>query len=319
MVQLLPVSAIVPTRHRPAPLREMFESLAQQSAQPVEAIVVDASDDRATEQLCAESFAGLETKVRYFKATERGAATQRNQAVGYASELEGILFLDDDITFEPDCLKRMWLAFQNDPKLGGANATITNCQYFPPGRFSSLLFQYLNGGREESYAGKCIGPVMNLLPEDRPELPEVVPVEWINTTCALYRRAALPDPPFPNHFTGYSLMEDVTLSLTVGKQWKLANARTARIYHDSQPGDHKNNAAVLAKMDLVNRYYVMTEILDRQTADDRVKLVAQQLFSVAASLTSSRGWMELPLVLWGKVGAISEIAASANTRQTQTS
>ncbi|MEO0855076.1 MAG: glycosyltransferase family 2 protein, partial [Cyanobacteria bacterium J06648_11] len=149
---------------------------------------------------------------------------------------------------------------------------------------------------------------------DRPELPEVVPVEWINTTCALYRRSALPDPPFPKHFTGYSLMEDVTLSLTVGKQWHLANARTARIYHDSQPGDHKNNAAVLAKMDLVNRYYVMTQILERQTADDRVKLVAQQLFSVAASLTSPRGWIELPLVLWGKVGAIAEIATSSTSQ-----
>lgn len=311
MVKLLPVSVIVPTRHRPVPLRAMFESLAQQSAQPVELVVVDASDDDKTEKLCTEKIAKLQTEVKYFKATERGAATQRNQAVGYASDLEGILFLDDDITFEPDCLLRMWTAFQDDPKLGGVNATITNCQYFPPGRFSGWLFRYLNGQPEESYAGKCIGPVMNLLPEDRPDLPEVVPVEWINTTCALYRRAALPDPPFPTHFTGYSLMEDVTLSLTVGKRWQLANARTARIFHDSQPGDHKNNAAVLAKMDLVNRYYVMTRILERTSSQDRVKLMVQQLFGIAASLTSPQGWRELPGVVWGKVGAIAEIAKSS--------
>jgi hypothetical protein len=31
-------------------------------------------------------------------------------------------------------------------------------------------------------------------------------------------------------------MEKVTLSLTGGKRWKLANGRTARIDHDSQPG-----------------------------------------------------------------------------------
>ncbi|MEM9512275.1 MAG: glycosyltransferase [Cyanobacteria bacterium P01_E01_bin.48] len=310
MVQVLPVSAIVPTRHRSVPLQTMLESMARQSAQPQETIVVDASDDNATKTLCATPIAGLRTEVKYYGAIARGAATQRNQAVGHAAHLEGILFLDDDITFEPDCLLRMWLALQRDPQLGGLNATITNCKYLPPGRFSGWLFRYLNGRSEKSYAGKCIGPVMNLLPEDRPDLPEVVPVEWINTTCALYRRVALPEPPFPKHFTGYSLMEDVTLSLMVGKQWRLANARTARIFHDSQPGDHKNNAAVLAKMDLVNRYYVMTRILERQTAEDHVKLVVQQLFGMAASLTSPRGWLELPGVVWGKCGAIAEIATS---------
>ncbi len=58
----------------------------------------------------------------------------------------------------------------------------------------------------------------------------MVPVEWLNTTCTLYRREALPDPPFLSHFTGYSLMEDLALSLTVGKRWKLANARGLRIF-----------------------------------------------------------------------------------------
>lgn len=66
-------------------------------------------------------------------------------------------------------------------------------------------------------------------------------------------------------------MEDVTLSLTVGKQWKLANARTARIFHDSQPGDHKSSPDVLASMSLVNRYYVMTEILGRRSSNDYIK------------------------------------------------
>jgi len=59
----------------------------------------------------------------------------------------------------------------------------------------------------------------------------------------MYRREAIPSPPFPEHFSGYSMMEDLTLSLVVGRKWKLANARTARIYHDSQPGTHKSNSA----------------------------------------------------------------------------
>jgi hypothetical protein len=99
-------------------------------------------------------------------------------------------------------------------------------------------------------------------------------------------------------------MEDVTLSLQVGKHWQLANARTARIFHDSQPGDHKSNASVLAKMGLVNRHYVMTEILDRRSFADYLKLGVLQLFEVAALLQTLAGWQSLTLVIEGKVCAI---------------
>ena len=144
---------------------------------------------------------------------------------------------------------RLWQALQSDTALGGVNAMITNQQYGTPGRVSRTLFRLLHGKPEATYAGKCIGPALNLLPEDRPDLPEVVPVEWLNTTCTLYRWKAMPQPPFPEHFTGYSLMEDVTLSLIVGRNWKLANARTARIYHDSQPGTHKQDISARTKME----------------------------------------------------------------------
>jgi hypothetical protein len=145
------------------------------------------------------------------------------------------------------------------------------------------------------------------LPEDRPELPEVVPVEWLNTTCALYRKAALPEPPFPAHFVGYSFMEDVALSLNVGKKWKLANARTARIFHDSQPARYKDNQAAMARMELINRHFIMSRILARTRACDYLKLALLELFGVATSLTSAKGWRALPSVLVGKAGAVRSI------------
>lgn len=218
-----------------------------------------------------------------------------------------VWLLDDDIILESNCVARLWQALNSDSRLGGVNAMITNQKYLPPGKVSRSLFRLLHGQKESSYAGKCIGPALNLLPEDNPQLPEVVPVEWLNTTCVMYRREALPDPLFPPIFTGYSLMEDLTLSLIVGKQWKLANARTARIFHDSQPGDHKNNLGVLAKMDLINRHYVMTQVLERNAASDYLKLIMLQLFGVAASVMSNQGWQSLPKILGGKLSAISEI------------
>ncbi len=305
----LPISALVPTRNRSEPFRRMLESLAQQSAQPLEMIVVDGSNNDSTKEICASYIPGLITKIHYYRAIKLGAAIQRNQAINYATQ-NSILLLDDDILFESECVARLWNYLQSDPHIGGVNAMITNQKYLPPGRTSQLLFQFLHGRHETSYAGKCIGPGMNLLPEDREDLPEVVPVEWLNTTCVLYRRKALPNPLFSDIFQGYSLMEDVTLSLTVGKTWKLANARTARIFHDSQPGDHKNDPSVLAEMDLVNRHYVMTQILGRHEWHFYLKLAVLQLFGIVASLTKLQGWFDLPKILMGKMRAIFQIIST---------
>jgi hypothetical protein len=99
-------------------------------------------------------------------------------------------------------------------------------------------------------------------------------------------------------------MEDLSLSLTVGKCWKLANARTARIYHDSQPGEHKADPARLAEMQLVNRHFVMTRILGRDRFSDYLKLVLFELFSLASSMQSRSGCAALALGVWGRVEAI---------------
>jgi hypothetical protein len=145
-----------------------------------------------------------------------------------------------------------------------------------------------------------LGPAVNLLPEDRENLPEVVPVEWLNTTCTLYRREALPSPPFDSVFTGYSMMEDLTLSLRVGKKWKLANARTARIFHDSQPGSHKSDPVALAEMELVNRYYVMTQVMGNRRFRDFVRLFLWEAFQLSACAVASQSRPTLPALWRGK-------------------
>ena len=79
--------------------------------------------------------------------------------------------------------------------------------------------------------------------------------------------------------TGYSLMEDVTLSLRVGRKWKLANVREARIFHDSQPGQHKSDLRVLAKMEIINRHYVVRNILGQCGLVPLLRLGLWQAFS----------------------------------------
>jgi GT2 family glycosyltransferase len=307
VADVLPISAIVPTGSRSRQLQKVFESLAGQSAQPFEIIVVDSSKQNRTKEVCSTQIPGLQARIGWLPAKLRGAAAQRNQGVAVANQ-PFIWFFDDDIVFKPECVRRLWDAIQSDQQLGGVNSTIVN-QSYHAGRISRLMFTLLNGRREKTFAGRVIGPAVNLLPEDRQDLPEVVPVQWLNTTCTLYRREALPNPPFRPEFTGYSLMEDLALSLEVGKNWNLANARTARIFHDSQPADHKSDARSRSCMELVNRHFVMTRIMGKSRLTNYLGLFLWELFSIASALTSSGGRKSLLYILRGKWDGVRQIVA----------
>jgi GT2 family glycosyltransferase len=302
-----PISAVIATRNRAAPLRRTLESLAAQEVQPSQIVVIDASEGGETRQLAAAGLAGLASKLEWFPAQEPGAASQRNEGIAVAAH-DVIWFFDDDVIFEPGVVRRLHDGLSSDASLGGVNAFITNQHYAAPGRVSRILFTVLHGRGEPSFAGKVIGPGINLLPEDREDLPELVRVDWLNTTCTMYRRDALPDPPFDPFFTGYSLMEDLALSLKVRQRgWKLANVRIARIFHDSQAGEHKADAKQRAAMELINRHYIMSTVLRRTRFADHLKLLGWELFQLASLLASAQHRREFAQQLAGKTSALRTI------------
>lgn len=307
----LPISAVLPTRNRPEALDRMLQSLRAQDAIPAQLIVVDASDDAASRDVVrAFSASDAACAVTWRAAAVPGAAAQRNEGVALAAH-PTVAFFDDDIVFEPGCVAHLWRALEADPALGGVNAMITNQRYARPGPLSSLVFRLLAGRPEKSYAGRVLGPAVNLLPDDSDELPEVVPVDWLNTTCTLYRRAALEDPPFGRFFTGYSLMEDLALSLVVGRTWALANVRTARIFHDSQPGQQKDNAKAMSRMEFNNRHYVMRYVLGRRGAADYARLALWELFQLSGAAVRHGLGREFRQMAAGKVQALTDILSPA--------
>lgn len=299
----IPVSAIVATRDRPSSFSQTLDSLLLQEVLPRELIVIDASTGLETRELVDHWGTRVKPDCSVFweNARETGAAVQRNQAIATVTQ-PFVWFFDDDILFGSECVIRLWHALQSDARLGGVNAMIVNQRYESPSLVSRLLFRLMHGRREQRFAGRVIGPAINLLPEDREDLPEVIPVEWLNTTCTLYRREALPSPPFDSIFTGYSMMEDLALSLVVARSWNLANARTARIYHDTQPAEYKSRD-ILAKMELMNRHYIMTRILKRTSVADYIRLFIWELFQLATCSARGRTRRELPEMLRGKCDA----------------
>ena len=169
----VPVTAVVPTRNRPQILAATLASLESQSVVPAELVVVDASEDSATREVVDGFHSRIRSTcdVRWVQATSCGAAAQRNQGVLLAGQ-PIVWFFDDDIVFQPECANRLWQALNSDQRLGGVNALILNQHYHVPGRISRTLFRMLHGRSETSYAGLVLGPAVNLLPEDREDLPK---------------------------------------------------------------------------------------------------------------------------------------------------
>ena len=91
-----------------------------------------------------------------------------------------------------------------------ARRTAASCRG-PSGRSSRRATRPTPAARGRGASGRAGG---SDLARGRVRIfPEVASVEWLNTTCTIYRGEALPSPPFCNQFTGYSLMEDLALSL----------------------------------------------------------------------------------------------------------
>lgn len=270
---ILPVSTVIPTRNRWRNLQETLTSLLAQTKLPAEIIVIDASDttpaNNEIEPFIHQALSGG-ASLRWEAASLQGAAPQRNQGYAFATQ-PFVHFMDDDIIMEQDCLQRLWGAMQSSAHAGGVSAMIANEKYHPPGPFSRWLFAWLNGEELPTYAGRCLGCGLTLMPSDDPALPEIVPVDWLVTGCVIYRREAMPDPPFPARFTGASLAEDLALSLRVGKKWGLFNARNARVFHQAPGGDHKRDLIKLSEMEVLNRHYVMKYILERDSWYDYVQ------------------------------------------------
>lgn len=303
---LLPVSVIIPTRNRLTILNRTIGSLVDQSYWPAEVIIVDGSAEDHLQEINRPEFSAKKITLIYQKANVLGAASQRLQGIALAQH-NVIWFLDDDVLLDPECTRRLWVGLTWQENVGAVNAMISNQRYTKPGRVTRFMYLLMHGKKLGTYAGKVIGPAWNLLPEDEAGLPDYVRCEWLNTTCTMYKRKALPNPVFSDFFRGYSMFEDLTLSVSIAKHYTLLNARTARIVHESQSGTHKDNMAEISRMALVNRYYVMTRILQRCGWKYNLKLFLLETFGITTSLRTRQNWLQLPKVLHGKILGLKQI------------
>lgn len=100
------VSVVIPTHLRSHLLRESIASVAAQTLQPVELLVVDDANDPATQAVVAEADARFPFAVRYIANEAGGVCHSRNKGAEAATG-RWIGFLDDDDLWHPPFLERL--------------------------------------------------------------------------------------------------------------------------------------------------------------------------------------------------------------------
>ena len=226
------VSAVVPTKNRPALLAETVRALLAQTVVPAELIIVDqsATDDgrRAVTALVdAAPTAARPSLVYVWDRAINGAAGARNAGLDRARG-DIVVFCDDDVVPEPVVIERLLAHYAALPELAGLAPLIIN--YARPGWIGRLGHRIFR-----------LGPFRD---ERQPvywnwqRYPEgvLVPVRMFTGALMSFRRAALAGVRHDARYRAASVGEDIDLCWSVvARGGRLAIATDARIVHNKAP------------------------------------------------------------------------------------
>jgi GT2 family glycosyltransferase len=126
------VSAIIPTKNRPEALEAVVRTLLAQTVMPFSLVIVDQSADgeshpRIDAQMNAARARGVVLPhLEYiYDTTITSAAAARNRGMTVAGG-NIWLFLDDDVTLDPDFIEQLIAVYRKHPEASGVSAVITN-------------------------------------------------------------------------------------------------------------------------------------------------------------------------------------------------
>ncbi len=251
------ISIVTPTFRRPDEVALLLENLGKQTCRNFELILVDgaAEDERDTERVVLPRLDGLSYPCKYIRHGG-GTAIQRNKGIELARG-QFITFIDDDIHPEPQFLQAMLDAFATDKarKVGGIVGYRTNEHFKLDNRQRWRWYKRLGllttyePGRYDFETGYPINANM------QPPFSGVRKVDFMTTSCAMWRREVVDVIRFDPFFRDYGMLEDAHFSLRAGKRWDLWQCGDARCVHAHSQRGRPDRRKIGYKC-VVNYYYV---------------------------------------------------------------
>lgn len=301
------LSLIVCTYRRPRAVERLIDALDSQTAPPEEILVVDGSEDLATEN--AVGSRGVQARsgrLRYFRVppAQRGLTRQRNYGIAQA-RCDIIAFLDDDTVPEPAYFEEIRRCLNRHPEAAGVGGYINGPRWrrADPGRRPRLgAFRSGDWERREDYrwrARKMLrldsdlppgwmprsghGRPVTFLPPDGSDYQ----VEFFFGGASAWRRNVLQRHSFPARFEGYGLYEDLSFSLAVSRTAPLYVCTSARLahYHDSKG---RPDSFRYGQMVVRNGWYVWRQRWPMPSTRDRLRWWSITLLLTLCRLIDAR-------------------------------
>lgn len=219
-----------------------------QSRMPDELIVVDASDNGYTKELIEQRGNQLPFDCTYTH-TASGLTRQRNIGIGL-SRGRYLFFFDDDVILATEYIRTVCDTFSHhgEEQLGGITGKITNiCKDSSiwDRAFKVIFFLSDFGKGRVKLSG-----FPSLRIGDEPSNVEIL------SGCNMaYPRGVFSQFLFDERLTGYSYMEDIDLSLRIGRQYPLFYQPKAQLEHF--PTSYKTyGSRTLRRMMIQNHRYL---------------------------------------------------------------
>lgn len=250
---------VIATLDRVPTLLRVLDCLDRQTIPPDEVILCVAGSVTALEEAMAARTSRV--PVRILRSEVKSSARQRNQGAESATG-EVLAFLDDDIEFENDLFERVLERFVDLPPdvMGGLSPRIANQGRNRPGRLTRAYYRIQAGYAHADYGGRLFGAAINCFPLFDEGGPELVPVEWLPSTCLFLWAKHFRRHPFPE-FEGYSFAEDVHLTARIAQEAPIYFLREPSILHHSQSSEFKKDAAALAAGKLHNMAVIARDVM----------------------------------------------------------
>ncbi|MBM3523640.1 MAG: glycosyltransferase family 2 protein, partial [Alphaproteobacteria bacterium] len=227
-------TAVIPTKGRPAILREAIASVAANGRLVTEIIVVDGTREAVDEaELHAVMPAGSAPRLVFLHAPEdSGLPAARNRAIRIAQG-DYVQMMDDDTTVTPGYFESIQEAFAA-PDVGGVAPTIVD-EYASSRTLRALLLRLFYIGpfrlrKDELF----LDPPSTLTPSN--SLPG----------ASAWRRAVFVDMLYDEALTGPAIGEDLEFSTRAGKKWRLLIQPAARMIHHRSPDERPPSRRLFA-------------------------------------------------------------------------
>jgi GT2 family glycosyltransferase len=188
------------------------------------------------------------------------AVRQRVAAINLARG-ELLLFLDDDVVPEPDCVEQLLSSLESSDDVVAVTADFNNQTWPEPTRLWQLYLRHILKLNPGAWQGRVVGPLLRFGYNPVPSEP--CAIEWLGSGNSLVRRSAfMTAGGFSDFFLHRcTINEDVDLGLKLRRVGKIMFCPAARMAHHHAPSG-RVTMFMAAEDDLFNRFFILRRTLE---------------------------------------------------------